>query len=302
MSEEYTRVDDLWFFDGSLVIKTEKKIFRVSKAHLAARSTGDELIDGIPVVVLHDAAEEVEVFLRAVFDSSYFMPPPEPAYFAEVVAILRLSHKYDVEYLHRRALQHLEVDFYRGSVKEYMTIKSRRLKYSPIKFMMNVHRDDFTLIRVAREVGALWLLPTAYHGVSTRGFEAFLSDLDNGEHYVRTCLAGSYRLERANIKVHLFLLEAEPGPYCEDLNGSCAAAHTEWRSQVLNGSHFGPISSSLYISNYAANFCIPCHEAATENTKEACDTFWNNLSSYFDLPGWPELNAMREVAIGRGSS
>ncbi|KAJ7205333.1 hypothetical protein B0H12DRAFT_986526, partial [Mycena haematopus] len=92
---------------------------------LAARSTvfhgmiesgapgnqGDEFIDGIPVVVLHDAADDVEVFLRAIFDSSYFMPAPEPANFTDVLAILRLSHKYDVEYLQRRALRHLSDEF-----------------------------------------------------------------------------------------------------------------------------------------------------------------------------------------------
>jgi hypothetical protein len=85
MTEEYTRADDLWFFDGSLVIKTGQKVFRVYKAQLAARSTvfaamttletpqnqGDEFIDGVPVVVLHDAADDVHVFLRAIFDSRY---------------------------------------------------------------------------------------------------------------------------------------------------------------------------------------------------------------------------------------
>lgn len=60
-----TRIDDLWFEDGSLVIKAEEKLFRISKCLLAARSTvftdmlslpavpdGEmELIDGIPVVI-----------------------------------------------------------------------------------------------------------------------------------------------------------------------------------------------------------------------------------------------------------
>ncbi|KAJ6481265.1 hypothetical protein C8R47DRAFT_594503 [Mycena vitilis] len=35
-----------------------------------------EMVDGSPVVPLHAAAAHVEVFLRAIFDSSYFMPPP----------------------------------------------------------------------------------------------------------------------------------------------------------------------------------------------------------------------------------
>ena len=80
-----TRVDDLWFEDGSLIIKAEEKLFRVSKCLLAARSIvfkdmlsfppvpdGEmELIDGIPVVTLSDSAKDVEVFLRAILDSRY---------------------------------------------------------------------------------------------------------------------------------------------------------------------------------------------------------------------------------------
>jgi hypothetical protein len=80
-----TRVDDLWFEDGSLVIKAEEKLFRISKCLLAARSTvfkdmlslppipdGEmELIDGTPVVILPDSAKDVEVFLRAIMDSRY---------------------------------------------------------------------------------------------------------------------------------------------------------------------------------------------------------------------------------------
>lgn len=82
-SETPTRVDDLWFAADMIVIRAETKIFRVSGAILAARSTvfkdmiafpqptsGDrEEIDGYPVVLLHDTARDVEVFLRAIYDS-----------------------------------------------------------------------------------------------------------------------------------------------------------------------------------------------------------------------------------------
>jgi hypothetical protein len=80
-----TRVDDLWFEDGSLILKAEEKLFRIPKYLLAARSTffkdmlsfpplpdGEvELMDGIPFVILPDSAKDVEVFLRAIMDSKY---------------------------------------------------------------------------------------------------------------------------------------------------------------------------------------------------------------------------------------
>jgi hypothetical protein len=82
-SDTPSRVDDLWFPTDNLVIRAGNKIFRVSGAILAARSTVFrdmiafpqpangyiEQIDGCPVVRLPDSAEHVEVFLRAIFDS-----------------------------------------------------------------------------------------------------------------------------------------------------------------------------------------------------------------------------------------
>ncbi|KAJ6563912.1 hypothetical protein B0H19DRAFT_942406 [Mycena capillaripes] len=77
------QVDGLWFSNDTLVLRAENSIFRVSKSMLAARSSvfetmfefpqstsdGDQVMDGSPVVHLHDSAIEVEAFLRAIFDS-----------------------------------------------------------------------------------------------------------------------------------------------------------------------------------------------------------------------------------------
>jgi hypothetical protein len=83
-SEALVKVHDLWFTtDTIIVIRVENKIFRVSGGILAARSTvfndmiafpqpksGEtETMDGSPVVRLHDSAEDVEAFLRAIYDS-----------------------------------------------------------------------------------------------------------------------------------------------------------------------------------------------------------------------------------------
>jgi hypothetical protein len=86
--EQEVRVDDLWFAqDCPIVIRAENRLFQVSKEILVARSTvfrdmiafpqpagdGVEQMDGCPVVRLHDSAQDVEVFLRAIFDSRYVL-------------------------------------------------------------------------------------------------------------------------------------------------------------------------------------------------------------------------------------
>ncbi|KAJ7112482.1 hypothetical protein C8R44DRAFT_711000 [Mycena epipterygia] len=169
------QVDGLWFSNDTLVLRAEDSIFRVSQSILAARSSvfqsmfefpqptsdGDEMMDGSPVVRLHDAAAEVEPFLRAIFDSSYFMPPPAAIDFHAVLGILRLSHKYDVNYLYKRALLHLET-VYPIDLANYRSISSNALNYKD-----GVIALDLKAIPILQEVGATWLLPFAFYSVGT---------------------------------------------------------------------------------------------------------------------------------------
>lgn len=152
----FFRHNDLWFSNDTLVIKAEKKVFRVTQSILAARSSvfsgmvtfpqpssgeAPTTADGSPVVYLHDSAADVEVFLRAIFDSryvkvrslgslsllptSYFMPPPAPIELENVLGILRLSHKYNVQYLHLRALQYLSIPFGPACLDDYLIPRTK---------------------------------------------------------------------------------------------------------------------------------------------------------------------------------
>ncbi|KAJ7464391.1 hypothetical protein FB451DRAFT_1042210 [Mycena latifolia] len=117
------KAEALWFSPEVVVLQAGDRIFRVFAAILKAQSSvfadmfafpqppsesaETETMDGFPVVRLYDDPKDVEVFLRAIFDSSFFTPPEDTPLEA-IVGILRLSHKYDVPYLRRRALKHLE--------------------------------------------------------------------------------------------------------------------------------------------------------------------------------------------------
>ncbi|KAF8209439.1 hypothetical protein K438DRAFT_2062620 [Mycena galopus ATCC 62051] len=119
-----TRVEELWFSDSGLVVQAEQSLYRVSGAVLATRSpvfkdmlafvqpAGAGTIDGCPIVNLPDSAEDVTCFFRAIFDSSIRFNKilrnlPFQSHFDSILSITRLSHKYAVEYLLRRALVHL---------------------------------------------------------------------------------------------------------------------------------------------------------------------------------------------------
>ncbi|KAJ7244821.1 hypothetical protein C8J57DRAFT_1082787, partial [Mycena rebaudengoi] len=146
-----------------------------------AVSTEAEMIEGSPVVQLHDAAADVEVFLPAIFDSSsYLMPPPEYGELHILLGVLRLSHKYDVQYLFRRALSHLARAYYASSLAEYLDVVPERINSTTSTLSLIVAAKAMT------EVGALWLLPIIYFSACRGGTKPLVEARRRGadEHHV----------------------------------------------------------------------------------------------------------------------
>ncbi|KAJ7181424.1 hypothetical protein C8R43DRAFT_969138 [Mycena crocata] len=233
--EAVARVEDLWFSQDALVIRAENRIFRVTKSILAARSpvfsdmaafpqpsgTGDELFEGSPVVRLHDSAVAVEVFLRAIFDSSYFMPPPAPVELHALLAILRLSHKYDVQYLHLRALHHLSVAYGPMSVAEYRASDEKNHIIYPTPDGKTL--AHLSVIAAATEVIALWLLPVAFYLASTSTPEDLrvTTALGAQEHHVQNCLSAQRELLRGTGSVWSFLSASSSTTALCTARGAC---------------------------------------------------------------------------------
>lgn len=73
---------DLWFNDGSIVLKVQTTLFKVHRSTLASHSTvfADmlgipqpaqlEMMEGCPVVGLPDDAEDMARLLKAIYDPS----------------------------------------------------------------------------------------------------------------------------------------------------------------------------------------------------------------------------------------
>ena len=81
MAAQIQRDLHLWFDDGSIVLQAESTQFRVYRGILAANSpvfkdmfslpqpNGEELVEGCPVVTLHDSAVDMGHFLRSIHDA-----------------------------------------------------------------------------------------------------------------------------------------------------------------------------------------------------------------------------------------
>lgn len=82
--DQCTRAEDLWFYDGNLILKAENVLFRIYGGFLAARSSvfrdmldfpppkdGNDMLDGSYIVTVYDSAKDLGYFLQAIFDSRY---------------------------------------------------------------------------------------------------------------------------------------------------------------------------------------------------------------------------------------
>ncbi|KAJ7464373.1 hypothetical protein FB451DRAFT_1263351 [Mycena latifolia] len=310
-SDSLQRADALWFSPEVVVLRADTRIFRVFAAILKAQSSvfADmftfpqpasaemETMDGFPVVKLHDDSEEVEVFLKAIFDSSFFMPFPANPHFDHVVGILRLAHKYDVPYLRRRALEHLGVVF-PTSLSEYDA--------DPRTDGRTIRNGDFphmsTVIKVAAEVNALWLLPFAYYRLCNNPIASIMSGpwwtaLGNKE---RTACYLGYVAQIQYFPKAVGFLSASSSETtdCDDWAECNRALLSIASGNLAYLSMTEPLETGLRLwQELEYGVCGSCLKAAQVHREADRQEFWNQLPQMFGLPGWEELQEMRRAAL-----
>ncbi|KAK7018451.1 BTB domain-containing protein [Favolaschia claudopus] len=315
LHDSSAQVDDLWFTNTLIVIQAEDKVFRVPGGILAARSTvfrdmiafpqpksNEDFMDGCPVVRLQDPSKDVEVFLRAIYDSSYFMPAPAAYDLYAVLGILRLSHKYDVPYLHNRALEHLAAEGYFPAGYEDIVEQNHLIMPGTLT---PVHA--LSVIAAAAEVGAFWLLPYAYYCAATFSVKELLPFLDGTLcRFALQALEGHADLTRAIISMHRFLT-ARQFETCTATQ-TCNVARNKMITELLNlvsvdaVDVFDMAKKVLRYLTSNGRLCTECANIARTKQHEGASAFWNELPQIFGLQSWGELRALRRIAMGEDTS
>ncbi|KAJ7045164.1 hypothetical protein C8F04DRAFT_1388727 [Mycena alexandri] len=301
--------------DAQIVVCADNRTFRILRGLLAARSrvlrniiaaprASTEQIDGCPVVQLPDSAQDLQAFMSAISDPNYFQPAPTPLRLSVVLKVLRLSKRYEVPPLYRRALEHLAVDgWYRQTFDEHS--HDHLTDIAPEETAL---RNSLSVIETAVEVGAQWLLPCAYYclaGHEPDVLRPFL--VGNMEPHVQKCIAAHSSLLRGVIKVNQFLTQAGD-KQCATL-ARCKAARASATSDLLamlNQPWVDPTPPTLEITTDAnmksRGMCDHCRALAKTRLRKAAAKFWNKLPKLFGLPTWEELHEMNRVAMGEDSS
>ncbi|KAK6991761.1 BTB domain-containing protein [Favolaschia claudopus] len=298
------RVEDLWFPHAALILRAENTLFRVHSDILSARSSvfqdmisfpqptqpDGETVDGCVVVRLQDSAAELEAFLRAIFDSSFFERRPSPVEFFTTVGVMRLAHKYDVPYLFRRALTHLDA-IYPTNLQKLQGIRSAHIDHH-IYYTTFVPHVHMITLQVVSEVGATWILPAVYYSIaSDSDFMRQAADHMHPHAMLRALIAQT-EFVRATASTHHFLREL-PSSGCAT-HAKCtahiSAAHDSLELWLEHRDDCDPLSA--WVFDYMEDdlqLCSACSAVGEKMYQEAQEKFWDSLPGILGLPDWAEL-------------
>ncbi|KAH9932309.1 uncharacterized protein B0H18DRAFT_987525 [Fomitopsis serialis] len=118
----FTRDEDFWYDDGSIILIAQDVGFRVYRGLLVKLSEifrdlftvpqppHGQLVCGCPVVHLPDTAASLREFLEALLHGKRYVPEDDGE-LDHLSYRIRLSHKYGIEYLLKESIQQLQALF-----------------------------------------------------------------------------------------------------------------------------------------------------------------------------------------------
>ncbi|KIY67324.1 hypothetical protein CYLTODRAFT_422661 [Cylindrobasidium torrendii FP15055 ss-10] len=177
--------DDLWFTDGSVILRAEHTIFRVHMSQLsrhsevfrdmfglAGKGNVDDL-EGCPLIFLHDAASDLESLLISIYDGPTFGDNGDDD-FRVTAGILRLSTKYIIEGLRQKALDHLSRAW--PSTLRGWDLREERGQTQ----LCRIYPSPIAVINLAQEVEAPQLLPAAFYDLCRYPFCQIFDPQEDG--------------------------------------------------------------------------------------------------------------------------
>ncbi|KAF7305269.1 BTB domain-containing protein [Mycena chlorophos] len=309
-----TRCPDLWFSDCGLVIRADNTVFRVSRDFMAVQSPifrdmlalpspdNVEVYDGCPMVALPDREDDVTVFLKALVYHDFFSPNIADNSFAVVAGVLRLSHKYEVASLLRRAIVHISTLF-PTTLAGWQIRDTNSAAWEPLATSKDV-------IVLARQLSMDWLLPFAFYEAYRVADEmGMLEDEEIARDDLYRWIIGCRILPDEVSKMLSFLWDPIAG--CSfDVNNPdsvrCARRRQAARRAAERGRTFSTTESlrgplEIWRNNdwsvVAEKVCPSCLTEMKARHATAQQEFWSRLPAIFRLPSWDELEKLKATAL-----
>ncbi|KAF7293952.1 BTB domain-containing protein [Mycena kentingensis (nom. inval.)] len=305
-SAELTKCKGLWLTDCGLVIRAENTVFRVSRDLIAMQSPifadmlslppaeGQEKFDGCPMVLLSDSAADVEVFLRSLIHYDFFPAESQRITFDDLSGIIRMSHKYEVAGLRRRAFAKLS-HYFPTTLQQFDALGPAEVEWIS---------DERSAVILARRTDQEWILPAALYTLCRYGRELNILACDEmpvADKY--RWVIGCRKLMEESLKALAFLLDDST---MEDCRESDVCYRTRVRARMeaeqrccfsTSEALFGPLEIWTEDNMKALQVCNGCLNSMRLAHISAREAFWAGLPELFDLPAWDVLEKLKAEAM-----
>jgi len=316
---------DVWFEDGNVILQAESTVFKVFRGILSTNSpifadmftvpqpmTDNETFESCPLIQLFDSAEDVKHFLKAIHDASYY-DVQTTADFSVVAGVLRLSTKYNVGYLRKRAISHL-ITMFPSSLEDFQESRAQAANNAKLNHYTGLSMEVVNLARTAR---APMLLPISMYYCAVMKLEYILDGVTLGKEgsdsyrkieldwpEKRAILLGRRALvDRA--RHHLFSFLLTPTNLAANLPNTpgaagclypqkCELGKLKWlrvMEPLLSGDKCGPLHMQFDWQRYGTDVCQYCVLDGKNKYRDGLRGSWIALPSFFGLDSWDVLKA-----------
>ncbi|KAF9534493.1 hypothetical protein CPB83DRAFT_844313 [Crepidotus variabilis] len=319
-----------WFEDGNIVLLTHENptAFRLHRGVLGRHSEifNDMLqmpqpdtlniqhFEGCPVVVMHDHPTDLSSLVIALYDGPYFANTKIEDFFY-LCSILRLSTKYFISNLRRKAAQFLE-QTWSSSLKGHDAMVEAALTSPSINGFTYPFVHPLHVLNLARETDVQIVVPSALYFLSLYP----LSDILKADHpkllyehpskpastlsssdLLLYSLMYQHRLQIMSTFIRNFCTIRVAEPPCS--SSTCGKSFSRLVSQLHRSWSLrtGPLHFIAQAIQQVSGDQTICSECRTEFAAEATKLrkqVWDELPSVVLLPSWDQV--MRPSSIMAG--
>ncbi|KAF7305713.1 hypothetical protein HMN09_00724600 [Mycena chlorophos] len=293
-SKEPTRCEELWFADCGLVIRAENTVFRVSRDVLAFHSSVFR-----DMLALPNDVDDIEYFLKALIHYDFFKPKAMDNPFEVVAGVLRISHKYDVPALRKRAL-HLITAVFPTKLSDVPNNSRARQSWHEWTPSMEV------VVSLARKLSLDWILPFAFYELCRTSHE--LDILTSDELSVEDKHRWAKGSARLTVNWNSAILDSIWNPLYIDgckFPSICLEQRVIARKDAEMDRAYDTDAPRYPLNIYGETslqglctmVCSVCSKHIAQAFSEARQEFWVQLPAVFNLPSWEVLEKMKLEAL-----